>query len=196
MASDFRRRDVGPDLQAVRVATDVRGARNLLLAQQRLPQPLHTGSPGRRARVLRPDAQVLFTKSLVLTGPVSNEEVRRRTFMVFFMVIPPGANIRPPTSTTALDRSSARFEHPFALTNRLRTEGTDSDLDPRLPATAHILRVVISRHVDRRFRALTMRIAWRHVARTEHVNRPRGPDPGWKRGRPTRRTRRRRRCHG
>jgi len=196
VASDFRRRDVGPDLQAVRVATDVRGARNLLLAQQRLPQPLHTGSPGRRARVLRPDAQVLFTKSLVLTGPVSNEEGS-----------PPNVHGLPHGDSTRREHPPAHLddgpgpilgplEHTFALTNRLRTEGTDSDLDPRLPATAHILGVVISRHVDRRFHALTMRIAWRHVARTEHVNRPRGPDPGWKRGRPTRRTRRRRRCHG
>ena len=92
--------------------------------------------------------------------------------MVFFMVTPPGANIRPPTSTTALDRSSARSSTPSRSQTAYRTEGTDSDLDPRLPATAHILGVVISRHVDRRFHALTMRIAWRHVARTEHVNRP------------------------
>jgi SAM-dependent methyltransferase len=46
------------------------------------------------ARVLRPEGQVLFTEGLVLTGPVSNEEVRRRTFMGFFMVTPPGANER------------------------------------------------------------------------------------------------------
>jgi SAM-dependent methyltransferase len=46
------------------------------------------------ARVLRPEGQVLFTEGLVLTGPVSNEEVRRRTFMGFFMVTPPGANQR------------------------------------------------------------------------------------------------------
>ena len=46
------------------------------------------------ARVLRPEGQVLFTEGLVLTGSVSNEEVRRRTFMGFFMVTPPGANER------------------------------------------------------------------------------------------------------
>jgi SAM-dependent methyltransferase len=46
------------------------------------------------ARVLRPEGQVLFTEGLVLTGPVSNEEVRRRTFMGFFMATPPGANER------------------------------------------------------------------------------------------------------
>jgi len=44
--------------------------------------------------VLRPDGQVLFTEGLVLTGPVSNEDVRRRTFMGFFMVTPRGANER------------------------------------------------------------------------------------------------------
>lgn len=46
------------------------------------------------ARVLRPEGQVLFTEGLVLTGSVSNEEVRRRTFMGFFMVTPPCANER------------------------------------------------------------------------------------------------------
>jgi SAM-dependent methyltransferase len=46
------------------------------------------------ARVLRPAGQVLFTEGLVLTGPVSNEEIRRRTFMGFFMVSPAGANER------------------------------------------------------------------------------------------------------
>ena len=44
------------------------------------------------ARLLRPDGQLLFTEGLVLTGPVSNEEVRRRTFMGFFVLTPPGAN--------------------------------------------------------------------------------------------------------
>jgi SAM-dependent methyltransferase len=64
------------------------------------------------ARVLRPEGQVLFTEGLVLTGPVSNEEVRRRTFMGFFMVTPPGANERAIEATglvleRAEDRSGA-----------------------------------------------------------------------------------------
>jgi len=55
-------------------------------------------------RVLRPEGQVLFTEGLVLTGPVSNEEVRRRTFMGFFMVTPPGANER------AIEAAGLRLE--------------------------------------------------------------------------------------
>jgi SAM-dependent methyltransferase len=46
------------------------------------------------ARVLRIGGQVLYTDGLVLAGPVSNEEIRRRTFMGFFMLTPMGANER------------------------------------------------------------------------------------------------------
>ena len=44
------------------------------------------------ARVLQIDGQVLYTEGLVLAGPVSNEEIRRRTFMGFFVLTPTGAN--------------------------------------------------------------------------------------------------------
>ena len=44
------------------------------------------------ARVLRPGGQLLFTEGLVVTGPVSNEEVRRRTFMGHFVLTPVGLN--------------------------------------------------------------------------------------------------------
>ena len=44
------------------------------------------------ARVLRPGGQVLYTEGLVLAGPLSNEEIRRRTFMGFFVLTPVGGN--------------------------------------------------------------------------------------------------------
>ena len=46
------------------------------------------------ARVLRLGGQVLYTEGLVLAGPVSNEEIRRRTFMGSFVITPLGANER------------------------------------------------------------------------------------------------------
>jgi hypothetical protein len=46
------------------------------------------------ARLIRPGGRVLYTEALVLTGPVSNDEVRRRTFMGFFVLTPAGANER------------------------------------------------------------------------------------------------------
>jgi SAM-dependent methyltransferase len=55
------------------------------------------------ARVLRPDGQVLFMEGLLLTGPVSTEEVRRRTFMGFFLT-PSGAHER------AIDAASLVLE--------------------------------------------------------------------------------------
>lgn len=41
-------------------------------------------------RVLRPGGRVAFTDPIVLTGPVSNEELARRTAIGFFLVVPPG----------------------------------------------------------------------------------------------------------
>lgn len=46
------------------------------------------------ARLLVPGGRVLYTEGLVLTGPVSNDEVARRTFMGFFVLTPPGDNER------------------------------------------------------------------------------------------------------
>src|SRR5262245_49551938 len=46
------------------------------------------------SRVLRPGGHILFTEGLVLTGPVSADEIRRRTFMGFFVVTPVGSNER------------------------------------------------------------------------------------------------------
>ena len=73
------------------------------------------------ARVLRPDGQVLFTEGLVLTGPVSNEEVRRRTFMGFFMVTPPGANERAiEAAGLVLERAEDRSRAVVEVGGRMR----------------------------------------------------------------------------
>jgi SAM-dependent methyltransferase len=46
------------------------------------------------ARLLHPGGRVLYTEGLVHTGPISNDEVARRTFMGFFVLTPPGGNER------------------------------------------------------------------------------------------------------
>ncbi|MDP9327059.1 MAG: methyltransferase domain-containing protein [Actinomycetota bacterium] len=46
------------------------------------------------ARLLRPGGRVLYTEGLVHTGPISNDEIARRTFMGFFVLTPPGGNER------------------------------------------------------------------------------------------------------
>jgi SAM-dependent methyltransferase len=46
------------------------------------------------ARLLVPGGSVLYTEGLVLTGPISNDEIARRTFMGFFLLTPPGGNER------------------------------------------------------------------------------------------------------
>ncbi|MBA3691082.1 MAG: methyltransferase domain-containing protein [Actinobacteria bacterium] len=46
------------------------------------------------ARLLRPGGRVLYTEGLVLTGPISNDEIARRTFMGFFVLTPVGGNER------------------------------------------------------------------------------------------------------
>lgn len=45
-------------------------------------------------RVLRPGSRALFTDALVLTGPVSNEEIALRTAIGSYLVMPPGENER------------------------------------------------------------------------------------------------------
>ncbi len=46
------------------------------------------------SRVLSDGGRVLYTEGLVLTGPISNEEVAGRTFMGYFVLTPPGENER------------------------------------------------------------------------------------------------------
>jgi cyclopropane fatty-acyl-phospholipid synthase-like methyltransferase len=43
-------------------------------------------------RVLRPGGRALFTDAMVLTGPVSHEELATRSSIGFYLVVPPGAN--------------------------------------------------------------------------------------------------------
>lgn len=43
-------------------------------------------------RVLRPGGRALFTDAMVLTGPVSNEELATRSSIGFYLFVPPGAN--------------------------------------------------------------------------------------------------------
>jgi uncharacterized protein (TIGR02246 family) len=45
-------------------------------------------------RVLRPGGRMLFTDALVVTGPVSHEELRARSSIGFYLFVPPGTNER------------------------------------------------------------------------------------------------------
>jgi SAM-dependent methyltransferase len=43
-------------------------------------------------RVLRPGGRILFTDAMVITGPVSHEELAARSSIGFYLFVPPGAN--------------------------------------------------------------------------------------------------------
>jgi len=43
-------------------------------------------------RVLRPGGRALFTDAMVVTGPVSHEEIATRSSIGFYIFVPPGAN--------------------------------------------------------------------------------------------------------
>jgi cyclopropane fatty-acyl-phospholipid synthase-like methyltransferase len=43
-------------------------------------------------RALRPGGRALFTDAMVLTGPVSHEEIATRSSIGFYLFVPPGAN--------------------------------------------------------------------------------------------------------
>jgi SAM-dependent methyltransferase len=45
-------------------------------------------------RVLRPEGRVLFTDAMVITGPVSHEELAIRSSIGFYLFVPPGENER------------------------------------------------------------------------------------------------------
>jgi SAM-dependent methyltransferase len=45
-------------------------------------------------RVLRPGSRALFTDPVVLTGPVTNDELARRSSIGLFLFVPPGVNER------------------------------------------------------------------------------------------------------
>ena len=43
-------------------------------------------------RILRPGGRALFTDAMVVTGPVSHEEIATRSSIGFYLFVPPGAN--------------------------------------------------------------------------------------------------------
>jgi SAM-dependent methyltransferase len=45
-------------------------------------------------RILKPGAKLLFTDPVVVTGPVSNEELAARSCVGYFLFVPPGINAR------------------------------------------------------------------------------------------------------
>jgi len=45
-------------------------------------------------RVLRPEGRALFTDAMVITGPLSHEELAIRSSIGFYLFVPPGENER------------------------------------------------------------------------------------------------------
>lgn len=45
-------------------------------------------------RVLKPDGRILFTDAMILTGPVTNEQLMTRSSIGSYLFLPPGANER------------------------------------------------------------------------------------------------------
>lgn len=110
------------------------------------------------ARVLRPGGQVLYTEGLVLAGPVSNEEIRRRTFMGFFTITPPGANERAIVDAgLVLERAEDRSDAVVDVAGRMRAgreryrdELVASEGEASYEAFQDFLDVAVSVAVDRR----------------------------------------------
>ena len=65
--------------------------------------------------------RVLYTEGLVLTGPISNEEVAGRTFMGYFVLTPPGENER------AIEEAGLKIERDGGSFRR-RDRGRDADV--------------------------------------------------------------------
>jgi len=85
------------------------------------------------ARLLSPGGRALYTEGLVLTGPVSNEEVLRRTFMGFFVLTPPGGNERAiEEAGLLLERAEDRSNAVVRLGARMRA-ARDRHRDQILP---------------------------------------------------------------
>lgn len=110
------------------------------------------------ARVLRPGGQVLYTEGLILTGPVSNDEIRRRTFMGFFTITPPAANERTIADAGLLleraeDRSDAVVDVGGRMRDareRYRDELVSSEGEDTYEAFQDFLDVAVSVAADRR----------------------------------------------
>lgn len=74
------------------------------------------------ARVLRIGGQVLYTEGLAMAGSLSNEEIRRRTFMGFFVLTPIGANERAiEAAGLELLRAEDRSDAVAAVGGRMRS---------------------------------------------------------------------------
>ena len=72
------------------------------------------------ARVLSEGGRVLYTEGLVLTGPISNEEVAGRTFMGYFVLTPPGENERAiEEAGLTIERAEDRSDAVTAVATRM-----------------------------------------------------------------------------
>jgi SAM-dependent methyltransferase len=72
------------------------------------------------SRVLSDGGRVLYTEGLVLTGPISNEEVAGRTFMGYFVLTPPGENERAiEEAGLTLERAEDRSDAVTAVATRM-----------------------------------------------------------------------------
>jgi len=74
-------------------------------------------------RLLRPGGRMLFTDALVITGPMTSEEIANRASIGFYMFVPPGENerlIREAgfTADAAERRSAATSPHCLPATRQ------------------------------------------------------------------------------
>lgn len=104
-------------------------------------------------RVLKPGGRILYTDSVVVTGPLSNEEIAARSSVGYFLFVPPGENERLiveagflvlrhedvtlSTAKVSRGRYDARARHHDEL---IRIEGRETfDRTQRFLSVAHTL---------------------------------------------------------
>jgi SAM-dependent methyltransferase len=110
------------------------------------------------ARVVRPGGRVLFSDALVVTGPVTNEEIATRTSVGFYVLVPTGENeriigaaglvLRGREDLTASAATIARRRH--EARERHRRDLTEHEGEATFAALQRYLEIVVRLSEERR----------------------------------------------